>query len=186
VLNQSGVVRQDITSSLGTSTKAPGVPLTVKLKITKGAGGPALAGAAVYLWHCDQQGRYSMYSNGVTKETWLRGVQEADANGELSFTTIYPGCYDGRWPHIHYEVYGSLDKAAAGTPKLATSQLAMTEATGKLVYATKGYEASVSNLARVTLASDGVFSDGADLETPTFTGDASKGFVATLTVPVAT
>jgi protocatechuate 3,4-dioxygenase beta subunit len=184
-LTQSGIVRSDITTSLGSSTKVPGVPLTVKLKVTKGANGPAIPGAAVYLWHCDQQGRYSMYSNGVTNETWLRGVQEADANGEVTFTTIYPGCYSGRWPHIHFEVYGSLAAAKAGTPKLTTSQLAMTPDTGKQVFATKGYEASVANFAKITLASDNVFSDGADKETPTITGDTTKGFAASLTVAVA-
>jgi protocatechuate 3,4-dioxygenase beta subunit len=184
-LNQTGIVRSDITSSLGSSTKVPGVPLTVKLKITKGANGPAIPGAAVYLWHCDQQGRYSMYSNGVTNETWLRGVQQADANGELTFTTIYPGCYSGRWPHIHFEVFSTLAAATAGTPKIATSQLAMTPDTAKLVFATKGYEASIPNFANITLASDNVFSDGADRETPATAGDVTKGFVATLTVPVA-
>jgi protocatechuate 3,4-dioxygenase beta subunit len=184
-LNKSGIVRSDITSSLGSSTKAPGVPLAVKLKITKGSGGAALAGAAVYIWHADQQGRYSMYSPGVTNETWLRGVQEADANGELTFNTVYPGCYDGRWPHIHFEVFPTLAAAAAGKPKLATSQLAMTEVTAKQVYTTTGYTTSTANLAKVTLKSDNVFSDGADRETPTFTGDATAGFVASLVVPVA-
>jgi hypothetical protein len=85
---------------------------------------------------------------------------------------------------MHFEVFGSLDAATAGTPKLATSQLALTEATAKLVYAVKGYEASVSNLASTTLATDGVFSDGADRETPAITGDVTKGYVATLTVAV--
>jgi protocatechuate 3,4-dioxygenase beta subunit len=184
-LNQSGIVRSDITTSLGTGTKATGVPLTVKLKITKGANGPAIPGAAVYLWHCDQAGRYSMYSQGVTNETYLRGVQAADANGEVTFTTIYPAAYSGRWPHIHFEVYGSLAAATAGNPKLSTSQLALTAATADQVYATKGYEASIPNMARTTLANDNVFSDGADKETPTFSGDVAKGFVATLTVPIA-
>jgi protocatechuate 3,4-dioxygenase beta subunit len=183
-LNRSGVVRNDIRSSLGSSTMVAGVPLTVTLKITKGVGGPPLASGAVYVWHCDQQGRYSMYSPGVTSETFLRGVAQTDANGELTFTTIYPGCYSGRWPHIHFEVYSSLAAAAAGAPKVATSQLAMPDAANKAVFAVKGYEASVGNYANITLATDNVFSDGADRETPTMTGDASKGFAATLLVPV--
>jgi protocatechuate 3,4-dioxygenase beta subunit len=178
-------VRSDITTSLGTGTKAAGVPLTVKLKITKGAKGPAIPAAAVYIWHCDQAGRYSMYSQGATNETYLRGVQAADANGEVTFTTIYPAAYSGRWPHIHFEVYGSLAAATAGKPKLSTSQLALTAATANQVYATKGYEASIPNMTRTTLANDNVFSDGADKETPTITGDVTKGFVATLTVPIA-
>lgn len=185
ILSQSGIVRGDITTSLGSSTKTPGVPLTVKLKITKGANGPVMPGAAVYLWHCDQAGRYSMYSQGITNETYLRGVQAADANGEVTFTTIYPAAYSGRWPHIHFEVYESLAAALAGTPKLATSQLALTAETAKQVFAVKGYEASIANFVSSSLATDNVFSDGADKETPTFTGDITKGFVATLTCPIA-
>lgn len=184
-LSQSGIVRSDITSTLGSSTKVPGVPLTVRLKITKGANGPVMPDAAVYVWHCDQAGRYSMYSKGVTKENWLRGVQQADANGEVTFETIYPGCYPGRWPHIHFEVYASLAEATAGKPIAATSQLALTADSGKAAYATKGYEASIPAFANISLASDNVFADGAEKETPIFTGDATKGFVATLTVPVA-
>jgi protocatechuate 3,4-dioxygenase beta subunit len=185
VLTQSGIVRSDITTSIGSSTKTPGVPLTVKLKITNGANGPIMPGAAVYLWHCDRAGGYSMYSQGITNETYLRGVQATDANGEVTFTTIYPAAYSGRWPHIHFEVYSSLAAALAGTPKLATSQLAMTAETAKQVFAVKGYEASIANLASSSLATDNVFSDGADKETPTFTGDIIKGFVATLTCPIA-
>jgi protocatechuate 3,4-dioxygenase beta subunit len=185
VLNQSGIVRRDITTSLGNGTKAAGVPLTVTLKITGGAGGPVMPGAAVYLWHCDQQGRYSMYSQEVTNETYLRGVQAADLNGELTFTTIFPAAYPGRWPHIHFEVFASLADAAAGSPKLATSQLAMSEQVCKDVFATKGYEASVSHLAQTSLATDNVFSDGAERETPTFRGDVTNGYVASLTVPLA-
>jgi protocatechuate 3,4-dioxygenase beta subunit len=144
-----------------------------------------MSGAAVYIWHCDQQGRYSMYSPGVTNETYLRGVQEADANGEVQFTTIFPAAYSGRWPHIHYEVYSSLADATDATKKVSTSQLAMTSESSAAVFATAGYEASVANFAATSLATDMVFSDGADLETPAFTGDATAGYVATLTVPIA-
>ena len=43
--------------------------------------------------------------------TILRGVQAADSNGQVTFTSIFPGCYSGRWPHIHFEVYPSLSAA---------------------------------------------------------------------------
>jgi protocatechuate 3,4-dioxygenase beta subunit len=184
-LTQTGIVRSDITTSLGSGTVATGVPLTVKLKLTKGVNGAAMSGAAVYIWHCDQQGRYSMYSPGVTNETYLRGVQEADSNGEVQFTTIFPAAYSGRWPHIHYEVYSSLVDATDASKKVSTSQLAMTSESSAAVFATAGYEASVANFAATSLATDMVFSDGADLETPTFSGDATAGYVATLTVPIA-
>jgi protocatechuate 3,4-dioxygenase beta subunit len=184
-LSQSGIVRRDVTTSLGSGTKATGVPLTVKMKLTKGTSGAPLAGAAAYIWHCDQQGRYSMYSAGVTNETYLRGVQAADADGEVTFTTIYPGAYSGRWPHIHFEVFESLAAASSGAAPISTSQLALTETSANAVYATKGYEASVGNMKRTTLRNDMVFADGVDRQTPSFTGDAATGFTAVLNVPVA-
>src|SRR5712691_3346893 len=94
VLNQSGVVRSDIRSSFGTSTTvAEGVPLTIKLAIQDETKACApLAGSAVYLWHCDRDGNYSLYSNGVTNENYLRGVQEAGSDGIVTFTSIYPAC----------------------------------------------------------------------------------------------
>ena len=79
VLSQSGVVRADIRSSFGSSTTvASGVPLTIRLAILDVADSCApLDGAAVYLWHCDQAGRYSLYSQGAKGENYLRGVQAA-------------------------------------------------------------------------------------------------------------
>ncbi len=98
--------------------------------------------------------------------------------------TAYPACCSGRWPHIHFEVYESLELATAAGAKLATPQLAMPEAQCDEVFASAGYEKSVANLARVSLATDMVFSDGADSETPTMSGNVTDGYVATLTVAV--
>jgi protocatechuate 3,4-dioxygenase beta subunit len=183
VLARTGVVRSDIRTSLGSSSAVPGVPFTIKLQLVK-IGGTPLAGAAVYLWHCDQAGRYSMYSSGVTDETFLRGVQPTGSDGNVNFTSIFPGCYAGRWPHVHYEVYPSLAKATSGTSKVATSQLALPESACKAVYATSGYASSVTNLSQVSLATDMVFSDGAGRETPVVTGNPASGYVASLVVPV--
>jgi protocatechuate 3,4-dioxygenase beta subunit len=158
VLSTSGVVRSDIRSSFaGLTGTADGVPLTIVLTIVSATTCAPLAGRAVYMWHCDRLGRYSLYNAGVTNQNYLRGTQEADASGRVSFTSIYPGCYAGRWPHIHFEVYPSLTGATRVSNKIATSQLAMDKATSDLVYATAGYEASVANLSRVTLASDMVW-----------------------------
>jgi protocatechuate 3,4-dioxygenase beta subunit len=125
-----------------------------------------------------------MYSQGVTGESYLRGVQEADQNGEVSFTSIFPGAYPGRWPHIHFEVYPSLDEATKAGSPTATSQLALPKDSCDLAYATDGYSQSIRNLAQTSLARDMVFSDGAELETPAVTGDVSSGFDASLTVGV--
>ena len=185
VLGVTGVVRNDITSSFaGLSGVAGGVPLVIELTIVSSSTCAPLAGRAVYLWHCDALGRYSLYSAGATNQNYLRGVQEADANGKVSFTTIYPGCYAGRWPHIHFEVYPSLASAASVSSKVATSQIALPKSASDQVYAQSGYAGSAANSAQVTLATDGVFSDGATLELATVTGAVVTGLTATLTVAV--
>jgi protocatechuate 3,4-dioxygenase beta subunit len=62
-------------------------------------GGSPFAGVAVYVRHCDRAGRYSLYSDGIENENYLRGVQVADADGRVRYTSVFPACYDGRWPH---------------------------------------------------------------------------------------
>jgi protocatechuate 3,4-dioxygenase beta subunit len=178
LLNRSGIVRSDITSSFGSSaTRAAGVPLAITMTITDFSENKRpLAGGAVYIWHCDREGRYSLYSQGVTDENYLRGVQEADDIGQVRFTTIFPACYSGRWPHIHFEVYPSFAKATTSSNKIATSQMAMPEDACKAVYATSGYEQSVSKVSRLSLETDNVFSDGYDLQLPAMTGDAGSGY----------
>lgn len=187
VLAASGVVRQDITSSFGTSsTRVDGVPLTVTLTLLDNANGCApLAGAAVYAWHCDKDGKYSMYDAGLTNENYLRGVQEADANGQVTFQTIFPGAYSGRWPHIHFEVFESMDNATAAGQVLAVSQIALTDAACKEAYASAGYESSARNFPRTTLTSDNVFgNDGGIYQLATMSGSVSGGYTAGLNVTV--
>lgn len=189
VLSQSGVVRSDIRSSFGSSSGvAAGIPLTIKLTIQDQANSCApLAGAAVYLWHCDRDGNYSLYSQAVTNENYLRGVQEADSSGVVTFTSIFPACYSGRWPHIHFEVYPSLAKATDQGNKIATSQIALPKDTCDTVYATDGYSQSVTNMARVSLASDNVFGDdGGVHELGTISGSIDNGLTVELAVPVQT
>lgn len=185
VLNQSGVVRTDIRSSFaGLTGTADGVPLTLVLTIVSASSCAVLAGRAVYVWHCDRPGRYSLYDQAVTNQNYLRGVQEADAGGKVTFVTTFPGCYAGRWPHIHFEVYPSLAASTNVSNRVATSQIALPKATCDLVYATSGYQSSVTNLSQVSLASDMVFSDGASLELATMTGSVAGGLTAALTVAV--
>ncbi|MFP5392998.1 MAG: intradiol ring-cleavage dioxygenase [Gammaproteobacteria bacterium] len=183
----AGIVRSDIRASIAGSTGvAQGVPLTIRLQLVNVKSSYAnLAGAAVYLWHCDREGRYSMYSNGVTGENYLRGVQEADADGAVTFQTIFPGCYDGRMPHVHFEVYPSLAKATSASNKIKTSQLGFPSATLTEAYAASGYGTSVTNLARISYATDMVFADGTTLQIASVTGTAAQGFVATLSVGVS-
>ena len=187
VLARSGVVRSDITSSFGdASGVAEGVPATVRLSVhdLDGTDVTPLAGAAVYLWHCDRDGNYSMYSDAVKDENYLRGVQETDADGSVTFTTIFPACYSGRWPHMHFEVYESLAAATSYTNKMRTSQLALPQDVCETVYATEGYEDSVGNLARLSLETDNIFSDGYSLQLATVTGSVDEGYTISLDVPV--
>ena len=189
VLTGSGIVRSDIRSSFGTSTTtALGVPLTFQLLVTDMANGDKpFAGAAVYVWHCDREGRYSLYSDGVTNENYLRGVQVADPSGKVEFTTVFPGCYKGRWPHIHFEVYPDQAGIASHDNCISTSQLAVPQVACEAVYATTGYQASVANLAELTLATDNVFrDDGGVHQLATISGDVTAGYVASLAVPVDT
>ena len=182
----AGIVRSDIRSSIaGASGTAAGVPLTIKLQLVNvSASCASLAGAAVYLWHCDRDGNYSMYSSGVTGQNYLRGVQEADSSGLVTFSTIFPGCYAGRMPHVHFEVYPTLAKAASAGNRIKTSQFGFPSATLAEAYTATGYATSVRNLANISYATDNVFSDGTALQIVAVTGNATQGYVATLQVGV--
>ena len=186
VLDDSGVVRGDIRSSFGSSTTtAEGVPLAIRLTVRDAASGDAVEGAGVYLWHCDRDGNYSLYSQGVTGENYLRGAQEADAGGTVAFTSIFPACYSGRWPHIHFEVYASLSDATSSGPIVKTSQIALPKEACEAVYATPGYEQSVANLSQVSLAGDNVFGDDGGIhQLATMSGDPTGGYTAALTIGV--
>ncbi|MGO3315272.1 MAG: hypothetical protein ACTIMA_15950, partial [Brachybacterium tyrofermentans] len=103
VLEISGVERSDIRSSIDTGTVAEGTPISLTMTVTDLAeDGVAMTDAAVYVWHCDAEGEYSMYGDGLEDETYLRGVQVVGDDGTVTFTSIFPGCYSGRWPHIHF------------------------------------------------------------------------------------
>jgi protocatechuate 3,4-dioxygenase beta subunit len=182
----AGIVRSDIRQSVaGASGVAEGIQLTVTLTLQDGNNGcKPIAGYAIYIWHCDRAGNYSMYSAAAASENYLRGVQETAEDGTVTFTTIFPACYSGRWPHIHFEVYPSLEMASSGANKVATSQLALPEATCEEVYANEGYEASVSNLSQVSLTRDMVFSDSVSQQLAGITGSVESGFVATLKVTI--
>ncbi|MEZ5092992.1 intradiol ring-cleavage dioxygenase [Nocardioides sp.] len=190
VLEQSGLVRSDITSSIDGGTTVDGVPLTFTFNVVDMAGGNVpFTGAALYAWHCDAQGRYSMYTSGVEDETFLRGIQVADDSGNLTFQTIVPGCYQGRWPHIHFEVYPDLDSATDVSNAIATSQLAFPPEMLAKVYALDTYAGSTENLAGVgtQISDDHIFGDGDwQLEVPTIKGSVDAGYTATLTVNIDT
>jgi protocatechuate 3,4-dioxygenase beta subunit len=188
VLSASGIVRRDIRSSFGDATgTAGGVPMRIRLTVLDNSGEDVTpyAGAAVYIWHCDREGRYSLYSDGVTEENYLRGVQTAADDGSLEFLSVFPACYTGRWPHLHVEVYGSVDDATTASNKLRTTQIALpADVCGDVYDHAEGYEASRSSFAGVSLDTDGVFSDGHSLQMARLIGSIDEGYTLQLRVPV--
>ncbi|WP_245532495.1 intradiol ring-cleavage dioxygenase [Asticcacaulis excentricus] len=184
----SGINRSDIRTSVGSASgTAPGLPLKLTITLVNSASGcAALSGYVIYLWHCTRDGLYSLYSSGVTGENYLRGIQVTDTNGQVTFTTIFPGCYSGRMPHMHVEVYPSLASATSYANKIKTSQFALDRSVCSTVYSNvSGYSASVSNLAAISFSSDNVFSDNTSAElaaqTIALTGDTTNGYTGTVT-----
>jgi protocatechuate 3,4-dioxygenase beta subunit len=114
-------------------------------------------------------------------------VQVADNNGMVTYTSIFPACYSGRWPHIHFEVYPDVGSITDSTKAIATSQVALPPDACTTVYARTDYPGSTANLAQVSLSTDNVFADdnGAS-QLATVTGDASAGYEVSLTVRVDT
>jgi protocatechuate 3,4-dioxygenase beta subunit len=127
-----------------------------------------------------------MYGAGITGENYLRGVQVTNHKGVVRFRSIYPACYSGRWPHIHFEVYRNVSEATGDGTPLVTSQLALPRTASMRVYSNvAGYEQSVTNLNRVSISSDMVFGDdGGVRELARMKGTLKKGLKARLVVPV--
>jgi protocatechuate 3,4-dioxygenase beta subunit len=191
VLASSGIVRSDIRPSfISSTTVATGVQVTLTLTLVNvNASCAPLAGYAIYLWHCDRSGNYSLYS-GAAGESYLRGVQVTDGNGQATFTTIFPAAYSGRWPHMHFEVFSSLANAIGGRYAVLTSQLAMPAAICNTVFAdTATYPSSKSNFASISLSSDNVFGDNTSAQlaqqTPAFSGSVAAGYAAAALIGIA-
>ncbi|WP_231972960.1 intradiol ring-cleavage dioxygenase [Variovorax sp. HW608] len=190
ILTASGIVRSDIRSSfISSTTVAQGVQVTLTLTLANtGANCAALAGYAVYLWHCDAVGNYSLYS--APAESYLRGVQVSNSAGQVTFVTIFPGCYSGRWPHMHLEVFSSQAAATSGKNAVLTTQLAMPSAVCSAIYPyVSNYTRSVSNFAAISLSTDNVFSDNTAAQiaaqTPTMAGSVADGYTAAATISLA-
>ena len=175
----SSLVTSDIRSD------RTGVPLTAKITVNnKNSSCAALAGAIVDIWHCDKDGYYSEYggtgmqSANFTSVHFLRGRQTTDANGLVQFTTIFPGWYSGRAPHIHVHVY-----SASGTSLLVT-QIAFPTNICDTVYttATNYYTRGKQDTSN---ASDNIFSDSLASELATVTGSVSEGYVLSHIITVA-
>lgn len=152
-----------------------GTPLQLTIGVVNVANGCApLANVAVEIWQCDVAGTYSQYGS-QTARTFLRGIQTTNASGEVTFTTIYPGWYQGRATHIHVEV------ASAGR-SLKVSQIAFPEDISNQVH-TQGVYAS-RGVNTTTNARDGIFSDGISTQLATVAGSPAAGMTATWRIGV--
>ncbi|WP_333820536.1 dioxygenase family protein [Ohtaekwangia sp.] len=162
-----------------------GLPFTIKITIqNKNNSCAALQGAIVDIWHCDKDGYYSEYG-GTSMQTvdytsvhFLRGRQVTDSSGLVGFTSIFPGWYSSRAPHIHVHVYN-----AAGTSLLVTQIAFPSDVTDQVYttatqYYTKGKQDTYN-------ATDSVFSDSVANELATVTGNTTDGYVLTHTIVVS-
>jgi len=185
----SALVRTDITEN-GSKT---GLPLNITITIKNTNNDCAvLSNVVVDIWHCDKDGYYSGYANqsgylgtkDYTGHTWLRGRQTTDANGQVKFTTIYPGWYVGRMTHIHVQVYKATKSAnSSGNDSVITTQIAFPDEVTQAVYKTSLYSAHGENT--LTFSADNVFSDGYSSELCTLAGDTTSGYALTHTINVS-
>ena len=153
----------------------PGTPLTLTIKVVNANSGcAAVSGADVEIWQCDSVGDYSQYGS-QTNATFLRGIQTTNAAGEVLFTTIYPGWYQGRATHIHVEVTMS-------GRSVKVTQMAFPDAINNVVHTQGVYAARGTN--PTSTQSDMIFSDSLASELVTPTGSPSAGYAATFQVAV--
>lgn len=174
----SSLIVQDIRSD------RKGIEMAVKVTIqNKNNNCNALEGAIVDIWHCDKDGNYSEYggsgmqSINYTSVHFLRGRQTTDANGLAQYTTIFPGWYSGRAPHIHVHIYDATGKS------LLVTQIAFPTDICNTVYTTVTdlYTRGTQDTANT---SDNVFSNSLSLQMSSITGSVSNGFVLTHTIVV--
>lgn len=141
------------------------------------AGCAAVANANVEIWHCDAVGNYSQYGSQVG-QTYLRGIQTTNANGEATFTTIYPGWYQGRATHIHLEV------VINGT-SVKVSQIAFPESINNEVHGQGAYAVNGRGTNPTRNAADGIFADSLAAELITPSGSVAAGYTAAVQIGIA-
>lgn len=174
-----GLRRSDIRTDPSDGAVKEGVPLALQLFVSSidSSGCKPLAGAVVDIWHCDALGIYSdvqdRYSSTIGKK-FLRGYQVTGPDGQVRFTTIYPGWYQGRTVHIHFKV--RTDPKAVRAHEL-TSQLYFDEVTTARVAAQQPYVGRKQR--RLRNEEDGLFRDGGDrLVLPIVKNGQGQGYLA--------
>ncbi|MEP6914140.1 MAG: intradiol ring-cleavage dioxygenase [Acidobacteriota bacterium] len=158
-------IREDKTGTL--------LSLTIKV-VNVNAACAAVANANVEIWHVDAGGNYSEYGSQTT-QTYLRGIQTTNASGEVTFTTIFPGWYQGRATHIHAEV-------TIGGASRKVTQIAFPESVNNTVHRSGVYASRGTN--PMSNASDGIFADSLSAELVTPSGDPAAGYTAAFQIGV--
>ena len=164
------LIRSDIREGKAGAT----LTLTITVVNTSNNCAP-VANASVEIWQCDAAGNYSQYGTQTT-QTYLRGIQTTNSGGQVTFTTIYPGWYQGRATHIHLEV-----KTSGASRK--TTQIAFPESINSTIYRTGVYAPRGSN--PTSNLSDGIFADSLSSELVTPSGDPATGYTASCQVAIS-
>lgn len=158
------LVRENI---IGDRTGVP-MMITVNIQDVNNACSP-IEGALVDIWHCDADGNYSEYAGQLdgdfTSNSFLRGRQTTDADGNASFISVFPGWYPGRTPHIHLEV-----KSSTGDSLLIT-QISWSDDVSDTVYDSPAY----SGAADTNNSNDGLVDDSNLADS--LTGNITDGYV---------
>jgi len=178
--------RSDLTSNTTNTGVVNGLPLTLNISLNsiKGAGCRPVGGVQVDVWHASAIGQYSDEPAGMGQantqgQTWLRGYQTSDANGNVAFKIVYPGWYSGRTIHIHVKV--RTFNAAGNTTYEFNSQLFFNEATNDLVMARSTYNARGTRDTRN--AQDNIYGNNTSLLVDLAPmPDGTAGYVATATL----
>ncbi len=168
-----------------------GIPFTIEITLKNvNQNCSPVEGIIVDIWHCDKDGYYSEYggpgnpfqTKDMRNEHFLRGRQITDSNGLASFTSIFPGWYQGRATHIHVHAYTNKGKSILITqiafPEGSNSAVVQVNASTANGY-TKGMRGYTYN------AQDGEFSDGVSDEMSVVTGSVATGYLLTHTIFVS-
>ena len=161
VLSESGIVRSDLTSSFGSRVRRrrgrPGDGQAQGLRPQRRPTSPRSPARRSTCGTATATGSYSMYSEDVADENYLRGVQEAAADGTRAVHHDLPGLL--RRPLAAHALRG-LRVARRRHERTRTScappSSRIPEDVCEQVYGVaEGYEPSVANLAGVSLDTDG-------------------------------
>jgi len=182
--------RSDIRTDPNTGVARAGIPLALTINVQNLASGgcATVPGAYVDIWHCDAKGIYSdegTYNPGggtgtvnTAGQKFLRGYQVTDANGQVQFTTIYPGWYSGRTIHIHVRV-----RTYNGATVLSNfvTQIFFDDTVSNQVLATSAYSRTT---ARDTTNTTDMVYQTANKERmlATLTGDNTSGYQAAIVI----